>query len=147
MPSRADGFVLEDDTYYHHIMHDGSTWVDQSNCTSQVGPRTKPPKSPFLGQPGNPRLTSSSMLSGKMRERWASFTKPCEQQRRRDPYAAWHVENISNITAPNQLPILESGGIEKVDDALNLAIVFHQRNKYYKNKLTGMRCHGLGSTL
>ena len=31
LPFAADhGFVLEDDTYYHHIMHDGSTWVDQS---------------------------------------------------------------------------------------------------------------------
>ena len=51
---------------------------------------------------------------------------------------AWHAENISNATAPQQLPIIESGGAEKVDDALNLAIVFHQHQPYYKNKLTGM---------
>ena len=44
----------------------------------------------------------------------------------------------SPTTAPQQLPIIESGGAEKVDDALNLAIVFHQHQPYYKNKLTGM---------
>ena len=51
---------------------------------------------------------------------------------------AWHAENISNVTSPQQLPIIESGGVEKVDNALNLAIVFHQHQPYYKNKLTGM---------
>ena len=39
--------------------------------------------------------------------------------------------------------------VGKVDDALNLAIVFHQHQPYYKNKLTGMyempwvRVHGM----
>ena len=48
----------------------------------------------------------------------------------------YHIDNINNSTSPNSLPVIEAGGVDKVDDALNLAIIFHQHQPYYKNKLT-----------
>ena len=45
---------------------------------------------------------------------------------------AWHIENVSNATAPNQSPIIQPSMTGKVTDALNLAIVFHQHQPYYK---------------
>ena len=36
------------------------------------------------------------------------------------------------------MEIVASSGVNKAEDALNVAIVFHQHQPYYKNKLTGM---------
>ena len=47
------------------------------------------------------------------------------------------VDDIGNSTA-SDIIIEEQSTPEKVDDALNLAIIFHQHQPYYKNKLTGM---------
>lgn len=39
---------------------------------------------------------------------------------------------------PSSMEIVASSGVNKAEDALNVAIVFHQHQPYYKNKLTGM---------
>jgi len=61
----------------------------------------------------------------------------------------YHVPSLAQGIAPNTLEIKEKiGGVEPRDDALNLAIVWHQHQPYYKNVLTGkyempwVRVHG-----
>ena len=146
LPFAADhGFVLEDDTYFQHIAYDGSSWSDQGTSVDLYAGWADNKATELalpwsaLGQP-----TSFDLLvyaqwqdSGNV---WTSFPlqNPANNNGAETFTHAWHAENISNITSPQQLPIVESVGVEKVDDALNLAIVFHQHQPYYKNKLTGM---------
>ena len=146
LPFAADhGFVIEDDTYYQHIAYDGSSWTDQ---TTEVGlyagwadnqateialPWTA------LGSP----TSFDIMVYAQWQDAgnvWTSFPtqNPATNNGAETFTHAWHAENISNATSPQNLPIVESGGVDKVDDALNLAIIFHQHQPYYKNKLTGM---------
>ena len=51
----------------------------------------------------------------------------------------YHLPDRNLSVAPNQMEIQSANAIEKEDDALNVAIVFHQHQPYYKNKLTGIR--------
>ena len=71
---------------------------------------------------------------------WASFPvqNPASNNGAETFTHALARRETSATRPPQQLPIIESGGVEKVDNALNLAIVFHQHQPYYKNKLTGM---------
>ena len=50
----------------------------------------------------------------------------------------YHLSDRNLSVAPNQMEIQSANVIEKEDDALNVAIVFHQHQPYYKNKLTGI---------
>ena len=49
----------------------------------------------------------------------------------------YSIDNLLNQT-PQDIEIRERASFAKVDDALNLAIIFHQHQPYYKNKLTDM---------
>ncbi|MGB0236717.1 MAG: hypothetical protein ACPF93_06465, partial [Poseidonia sp.] len=146
LPFAADhGFVLEDDTYYQHIAYDGSSWTDQSTTIDLYAGWADNKATEFalpwsaLGQPTSFDILVYAQWQDEGNV-WASFPvqNPASNNGAETFTHAWHAENISNATAPQQLPIIESGGAEKVDDALNLAIVFHQHQPYYKNKLTGM---------
>ena len=146
LPFAADhGFVLEDDTYFQHVAYDGSAWIDQSTevelYAGWSGNQATELSLPWtaLGQPtGFDIVVYAQWQDGG--NVWASFPmqNPASNNGAETFTHAWHAENISNVTSPQQLPIIESGGVEKVDNALNLAIVFHQHQPYYKNKLTGM---------
>ena len=65
---------------------------------------------------------------------WASFPEqnPASNNGAETFTHAWHIENVNNATSPNQLPVIQPAAPGKVDDALNLAIVFHQHQPYYK---------------
>ena len=68
-----------------------------------------------------------------------------------EAFTHWYqIENRSTAQSSADVAIHTSDTpVEKVDDALNLAIIFHQHQPYYKNKLTGMvempwvRVHGM----
>ena len=50
----------------------------------------------------------------------------------------YHIPTLTPGIPPNTVEVLErTGGVEPRDDALNLAIVWHQHQPYYKNVLTG----------
>ena len=83
---------------------------------------------------------------------WTSF--PLENPARSngaETFSHWYqIENRTLQQSSADVEILTSDTpIQKVDDALNLAIIFHQHQPYYKNKLTGMvempwvRVHGM----
>ena len=50
----------------------------------------------------------------------------------------YHLPDRNASIEPSAMEIRASSGVNKADDALNVAIVFHQHQPYYKNKLTGM---------
>ena len=146
LPFAADhAFVLEDDTYHQHIAHDGSSWQDQGTnvelyagwADNKVTEIALPWSA--LGSPQSFDIIVYAQWqdAGNV---WTSFPSqnPASNNGAETFTHAWHVENINNATSPQSLPVIENEGVEKVTDALNLAIIFHQHQPYYKNKLTGM---------
>ncbi|MEL0100928.1 MAG: hypothetical protein VW862_04440, partial [Euryarchaeota archaeon] len=146
LPFAADhGFVLEDDSYYQHIMYDGSTWSDQnSNIDIYTGwNENKVTEIAIsfadLGNPQSFQIMAYAQWQDEGNV-WTSFPSqnPATGNGAEAFTHVWHIDNISNITSPNQSPVIQPSIEGKVSDALNLAIVFHQHQPYYKNKLTGM---------
>lgn len=146
LPFAADhGFVLEDDSYYQHIMYDGSTWTDQnSNIEIYTGwsdNKVTEIAISFadLGNPQSFQILAYAQWqdAGNV---WTSFpSQNVANSNGAETFShVWHIDNINNITSPNLSPIIQPATEGKVSDALNLAIVFHQHQPYYKNKLTGM---------
>ncbi|MGB1588243.1 MAG: hypothetical protein ACPHJD_05455, partial [Poseidonia sp.] len=146
LPFAADhGFVLEDDTYFQHIAHDGSSWQDMSTnvdlyagwADNAVTELALPWEA--LGSPDGFEILVYAQWQDEGHV-WTSFPlqNPSSNNGAETFTHAWHVDNITNVTSPQTIPVVETGGVDKVDDALNLAIIFHQHQPYYKNKLTGM---------
>ena len=159
LPFSADyAFIMENSSYFSLQSSDGSTWQDgdQTEISSFIGwsgntfteisiPWTN------IGNPTSLDLIAWSQWQDEGNV-WAAF--PMENSATNDGAEtfthAWHIADRNVSTDPSSLPIEEiSGGVEKLADALNLAIVFHQHQPYYKNKLTGMiempwvRVHGM----
>ena len=146
LPFAADhGFVLEDDTYFQHIAYDGSSWEDQSTSVGLYAGWADNQATEIalpwldLGSPTSVDIVVFAQWQDEGHV-WTSFPtqNPAGNNGAETFTHAWFIENVSNSTSPQQLPIVEHGSVEKVGDALNLAIVFHQHQPYYKNKLTGM---------
>ncbi|MEK9652072.1 MAG: hypothetical protein VW102_07745, partial [Poseidonia sp.] len=139
LPFEADhGFVLEDDTYFQHIAHDGVSWVDQgtgvdlyAGWSENLATELALPWS-ALGNPVGFEIFMYAQWQDAGHV-WASFPtqNPASNNGAEVFTHAWHVANTSNVTDLSNLPIVESGGVEKVEDALNLAIIFHQHQPYY----------------
>ena len=144
LPFAADyGFVLEDSSYNQMLTYDGSSWQDQTTTveayTGWSGNKVTELSIPWssIGTP----TTFQFMAYAQWQDAghvWTSFPteNPATSNGAETFTHAWHVDNISNATTPSSLPVVDTGGVEKVSDALNLAIVFHQHQPYYKNKLT-----------
>ena len=158
LPFAADhAFVLEDSTYSSLQMYNGNSWVENSeSVASWIGYSEN--QNTEIGIPwdaiGSPDhvgivVWAQWQDAGNV---WTSF--PLENPARSngaETFSHWY--QIENRTLPQSsadVEILTSDTpIQKVDDALNLAIIFHQHQPYYKNKLTGMvempwvRVHGM----
>lgn len=148
LPFSADhAFVLEDSSYSSLQSYNGSGWADgeQSGISTFVGwadNKVTEISIPWsnLGSP-----TSLDILAWAQWQDgghvWTSFPleNPASSNGAETFTHAWHIADRTQPTDPSSLPAEEaSGEMEKLDDALNLAIVFHQHQPYYKNKLTGM---------
>ena len=146
LPFAADhGFVLEDDTYFQHIAYDGSSWEDQSTSVGLYAGWADNQATEIalpwldLGSPTSVDIVVFAQWQDEGHVWTSSPTQNPAGNNGAETFThAWFIENVSNSTSPQQLPIVEHGSVEKVGDALNLAIVFHQHQPYYKNKLTGM---------
>ena len=158
LPFAADhAFVLEDSSYSSLQMHNGSAWVDNpESAATWVGYSQN--QNTEVGIPwsaiGNPEnigviVWAQWQDAGNV---WTSF--PLENPANSnggEAFTHWYqIENRSTAQSSADVTIHTSDTpIEKVDDALNLAIIFHQHQPYYKNKLTGMvempwvRVHGM----
>ena len=159
LPFSADfAFVLEDTSYFSLQTYDGSGWVD----ANQDG------VSSFVGWSGNQNTeisipwanigspTSFAVLAWAQWQDegnvWTSFPSenPASNNGAETFTYAYVIADRTVEQTPGYTPVVDfSGTVEKMDDALNLAIVFHQHQPYYKNKLTGMiempwvRVHGM----
>ena len=158
LPFAADhAYVLEDSAYSSLQMHDGSAWVENpESATAWVGYSEN--QNTEVGIPwgaiGDPEhvgviVWAQWQDAGNV---WTSF--PLENPATSnggEAFTHWYqIENRSTAQSSADVAIHTSDTpIEKVDDALNLAIIFHQHQPYYKNKLTGMvempwvRVHGM----
>lgn len=157
LPFEANhGFVLEDDSYFSHIAHDGSSWVDQPTAVDIFAGWSGNQFTEFslpwtaLGSPTQVDVIIYAQWQDEGNV-WASFpsANPASNNGAESFTHAWRISDVNESAIPQDLPVIEPESIGKVDDALNLAIVFHQHQPYYKNKLTGMyempwvRVHGM----
>ena len=146
LPFAADyGFVLEDDSYFRLIAYDGTSWVESSTVVDLYAGWSGNKVTEFSlpwSELGSPTSLDVMMYAQWQNEGnvWASFPEqnPASNNGAETFTHAWHIDNVDNVTNPSQLPVVQPAAAGKVDDALNLAIVFHQHQPYYKNKLTGM---------
>ena len=159
LPFDADYAILLEDSSYHAIRYfDGTIWQTTAEENAQMEIHTFPGNR-FIGWSGdndteitipwsaigNPTsvdiIVWSQWQSGQ--HAWTVFPEENPASRNGAENGAetfTHAYQISdrNLSlSPNTLPKVVSGGVEKRADALNLAIVFHQHQPYYKNKLTG----------
>ena len=144
LPFAADyGFILEDSNYNSMSSFDGASWQDQTTTievhTGWSGNKATEISIPWssIGSPASFQFMAYSQWQDEGHV-WTSFPveNPASSNGAETFTHVWQVDDINNPTIPSSLPIIENGEIEKVDDALNLAIVFHQHQPYYKNKLT-----------
>ena len=137
LPFAADyGFVLEDDTYFRLISYDGSSWVESSHVVDLYAGWEGNMVTEFalpwteLGSPTSLDVMAYAQWQDEGNV-WASFPgQNSASNNGAETFThAWHIENVNNATSPNQLPIIQPAAAGKVDDALNLAIVFHQHQQ------------------
>lgn len=139
LPFEANyGIVLEDSTYIRLISYDGSSWQEAGiveNYTGWADNKITELSIPFssIGNPTNldVMLWAQWQDAGNV---WTAFPLNNSMSQFSHYYRA---ENIST-TGPADIVVIERATPDKVDDALNLAIIFHQHQPYYKNKLTDM---------
>ena len=147
LPFAADyAFVMEDSSYSSLQHYNGTSWIDSSaSATSYIGwsgntnTEISIPLS-ALGSPENIGVLAWSQWqdAGNV---WAAFPQENSATNNgAETFSHWYqIENRSISQSSSDVAIMTSDSpVEKVDDALNLAIVFHQHQPYYKNKLTGM---------
>ncbi len=139
LPFAADyALVLEDSSYAKVISYNGENWIDVHNPANYTGYEENMvteitiPLS-VLDSPELLEVISWAQWqdAGTV---WTAFPLNNSLNQFRHYY---HVENMSTSN-PSDFTVMEKEGIEKESDALNLAIIFHQHQPYYKNKLTGM---------
>lgn len=162
LPFDADYALAVDDSVYYDLREfSGGSWNvirDNNNFGSPA---------PHIGWSGNPvteiainrtvvDLDSGLdiMIFAQWEEAvnvWASFPvgNPARGAGSEVFTHYYHIPSITEGISPDTIEIKEkTGGVEPREDALNLAIVWHQHQPYYKNVLTGkyempwVRVHG-----
>jgi len=138
-------FVLEDTNYFRLMSWNGTSWAEgeQAGIESWIGwdeNRVTEISIPLqnIGSPVSLGFLAWAQWqdAGNV---WTSFPQ-------QNPASANGAETFTHFyeldlsgSDPSSSPVIEDmREPTKVDDALNLAIVFHQHQPYYKNKLTGM---------
>ena len=139
LPFAADyAIIVEDSTYAKIIGFNGTQWNDLADPEIYAGHSENKitelsiPLSD-IGNPSHMELISWAQwqTAGNV---WATFPMNNSFSQFSHFYSA---TDLANQT-PSDLTIEERATPEKVEDALNLAIIFHQHQPYYKNKLTNM---------
>ncbi|MDP6639808.1 MAG: hypothetical protein QF817_01930, partial [Candidatus Poseidoniaceae archaeon] len=149
LPFSADfAFILEDSSYYSLQTYDGAEWVDadQTGVSSYVGWSGNQNTEIAIPWANIGSPTSFAFLAWAQWQEdgnvWISF--PPENPASNDGAETFTFGYVVADRTIEQTPAYTclaqdfSGSVDKLDDALNLAIVFHQHQPYYKNKLSGM---------
>ena len=135
------GLSIEDSNYYEFVQWNGSSWnvIESSDIEMYIGwsgnkaSEIKLPLS-YLGNPSNISLMAWAQWQHEANV-WSSFPMLNSASETGAEYFTHYystalVENISS----SEIQILSNS--LKLDDAINLAIIFHQHQPYYKNKVT-----------
>ncbi|MBI31807.1 MAG: hypothetical protein CMB72_04365 [Euryarchaeota archaeon] len=156
LPFAADyAFVLEDSEYHAIIEEQDGVWQTTHEENVETDTHTFPGER-YIGWEnnmqseiaipwtsiGNPTSVDFVVWAQWQDEGhvWSSFPS-------QNPASSNGAETFSHMyrlpdrnvsTNPSSMEVLASSGVNKAEDALNVAIVFHQHQPYYKNKLTGM---------
>ena len=156
LPFAADhAFVLEDSSYHAILAHQSSGWTVTHEENTATDVHTFPGDR-YIGWADN-MVTEVSVPWSVLGDPtqvdfviwaqwqdagnvWTSFPSlnPASSNGAETFTHLYHLSDRNLSVAPNQMEIQAANVIEKEDDALNVAIVFHQHQPYYKNKLTGM---------
>ncbi len=148
LPFSADfAFVLEDLSYSSLQTYDGSGWVaaDQTGVEAFAGwsdNQNTEISIPWanIGSPTSLAVIAWAQWQDEGNV-WTSFPSenPATSNGAETFTHAYVITDRTVSQTPGSLPVVDfSGTVNKLDDALNLAIVFHQHQPYYKNKLTGI---------
>ncbi|RJU88909.1 MAG: hypothetical protein DWC02_00940 [Candidatus Poseidoniales archaeon] len=139
LPFAADyAVVVEDSSYASIIEFNGMQWDDLAAPEIHAGwsdNKVTELSIPLveIGNPSHLELISWGQWqdAGNV---WAAFPMNNSFSQFSHFYSATDLAN----QGPEDVTIEERSTPEKVSDALNLAIIFHQHQPYYKNKLTDM---------
>ena len=139
LPFKADhAYILEDSSYGKIISYNGASWDNTGNADN------------YTGWTGNKITEIAIPLSLIDSPQNIDIVVWAQWQDAGNIWTAFPLNNsLSSLThfyhgedlstsGPEDLQIEQRSGADKVDDALNLAIVFHQHQPYYRNMLTGM---------
>ncbi|DAC22927.1 MAG TPA: hypothetical protein HA345_04650, partial [Candidatus Thalassarchaeaceae archaeon] len=156
LPFAADhAFVLEDSTYHAIFTHQSSGWDTSHEENDAMDVHTFPGDR-YIGWSGN-MVTEISVPWSAIGDPtqvdfvvwaqwqdaghvWTSFPaqNPASSNGAETFTHMYHLPDRNASISPNQMEIRAANVVDKEEDALNVAIVFHQHQPYYKNKLTGM---------
>ena len=147
LPFSSDyAFLLEDSSYYRLVTYDGFSWIEgnQTGIETYIGHsenKLTEVSIPWtnIGSPNSFDIFGWAQWQ-EYGNVWTSFpeSNPASNNGAETFNNSWHIEDVSTNTIPSTIPVIEAGVVDKVENALNLAIIFHQHQPYYKNKLTGM---------
>ena len=156
LPFEADhALVLEDASYHAVLRESGGVWTTAYEENAATNVHTFP-GARYLGWSGNTvtevavpwtavgdPTTLDLVVWAQWQDEghvWTSFPEqnPASSNGAESFTHAYRIEDRNVSVAPNTLEVVATETVSKADDALNLAIVFHQHQPYYKNKLTGM---------
>ena len=147
LPFAADyAFILEDMNYFRLIQWNGTGWEDgeQGGINAYIandGEKKSEISIPLtsLSSPNEFGVLSWAQNQGGG-EVWTSFPPQNPAfQNAAETFTHYYQVNLSNATNPSDSPVYEDERTSvKVDNPLNLALVFHQHQPYYRNMLTGM---------
>ncbi len=139
LPFAGDyGVVIEDSSYARVVGFSGGQWNDISSPELHAGwndNQNTELSIPFsdIGNPTHFDLIAWGQWQNAGNV-WAAFPMNNSFSQFTHYYSAADLVNQT----PADITIEERPTPEKVDDALNLAIIFHQHQPYYKNKLTNI---------
>ena len=137
-------FVLEDSNYFDLLSWSGTTWesvvghgIDawigwEENRVSEI---SIPLQS--IGSPDSFGLVAWAQWQDEGNV-WTSF--PLENpasSNAAETFTHYYQLELNSSDPSSSEVVKDERGFVKVDDALNLAIIFHQHQPYYKNMLTG----------
>ena len=147
LPFAADyAFILEDMNYFRLIQWNGTGWEEgeQGGINAYIandGEKKSEISIPLtsLSSPDEFGVLSWSQNQGEGKV-WTSFPPQNPAfQNAAETFTHYYQVNLSNATNPSDSPVYEDERTSvKVDNPLNLALVFHQHQPYYRNMLTGM---------
>ena len=135
------GLSIEDSTYYELVQWNGSSWnvVSSEEVDMYIGwsgnkiSEIKLPLN-YLGMPSNVSFLGWAQWQHEANV-WSSFPMlNSASETGTEYFTHFYTTPLDEGISTNGIEVLSNS--IKLDDAINLAIVFHQHQPYYKNKVT-----------